>query len=390
MDAHSLGRYLRESREARELTLDDAVSRLRIRARILQSFEEGEFNVEDFSQVQIRGFMRNYARFLGLDEDLVVQYYESSQQNHQRRRGRRGGKRRGRRSVPEIELPAGRSITDTNPHLPRVTMGEQNEDKQRRLLRLFNTMVVILVALAALLVIVFVVTQLVDTSEGASPPASGQGILGQLPAPPTNTRAPTFTPRPAATIQVQTRPQQFSGRGVAVSIETTQRTWIRLTTDDNLQINRMVLPGEFLEYQALEEIYLNASNADALVVVHNGSPQGTFGGRGQAVEVWFRNGDMDILTGPGFDPTSPFTATPPPTSDFLASTLIAAQTPSNTPGPSPTPSDTPTITPTPSETLTPTITPTPSDTPTPTPTAILPPRETPVPVDPTPTKAPGT
>jgi cytoskeletal protein RodZ len=73
MDAHSLGRYLRESRESRELTLDDAVDTLKIRRIVLESFEQGDFNVVDASPVQVRGFLRNYARYLSLDEDLVIQ-----------------------------------------------------------------------------------------------------------------------------------------------------------------------------------------------------------------------------------------------------------------------------------------------------------------------------
>ena len=92
MDAYSLGRYLQEAREARELTLDDAVSTLKIRLHILESFENGEFNIADVSQVQLRGFIRNYARFLGLDDDLIIQYYESSL-HEPRRRGRRRERR---------------------------------------------------------------------------------------------------------------------------------------------------------------------------------------------------------------------------------------------------------------------------------------------------------
>lgn len=62
MDALALGRYLREAREAKELTLDDAERTLRIRQRVLEAFELGDFRVMDASPVQIRGFIGNYAR----------------------------------------------------------------------------------------------------------------------------------------------------------------------------------------------------------------------------------------------------------------------------------------------------------------------------------------
>ena len=56
MDAEALGRFLRENREARELTLDDAEQALRIRRRVLEAFEQGDFEVTGASQIQIRGF----------------------------------------------------------------------------------------------------------------------------------------------------------------------------------------------------------------------------------------------------------------------------------------------------------------------------------------------
>ncbi|MEQ8672018.1 MAG: helix-turn-helix domain-containing protein [Aggregatilineales bacterium] len=436
MDPLALGRYLRESREAKELSLDDAVSQLKIRRHILEAFEQGEFTFTDVSQVQTRGFLRNYTRFLGLDEERVALYYESALQHETRRgkeRGRRGRgnnsrrSRREKRESQELVPIAAKSITDTDPNLPAVTINI--DPGPGRFSRLVNTLLILLVAAAALAVIGFVVLQLINQAPSFVDDG-GRTILGQLPPTATYTNAPTFTPRP--TDEENTGLEQvYDGRGVAVTIETQQRTWLRLTTDNNVQINRLVLPGEVLEYRAQDEIIMNASNAEALIIIYNGNLQGSFGGRGQAVDVTFTEANRTIQTGPGFAPTSEFTPTFTPTSDVLAATLLSAQTPSVTPGPSPTPTNTPTITSTPTITLTPsvtftpsstptasdtptitatpsdtstpsntpTITPTPTNTatpsatltpsitPTPSPTAILPPRQTPE--NPTPTKEGG-
>src|SRR5882762_2884133 len=78
MDAQALGRYLRESRETKEITLEEAEHSLKIRRRVLESFELGRFTFSDATNVQTRGFIRNYARYLGLDDDRVVTYYESA------------------------------------------------------------------------------------------------------------------------------------------------------------------------------------------------------------------------------------------------------------------------------------------------------------------------
>jgi hypothetical protein len=412
MDAHALGRYLRESREARELTLDDAVSALKIRRPILEAFEQGDFGSIDASPVQLQEFIRNYANYLGLDENVILSYYESSlrEPRRRKRREKRKDSRRSRtkRSTQDV-APVVRSITDTNPSLPRATYGDQIDSSERRIGGFINTLAAVLVAVAAVAIIGFVLIQLLAQPENTI--QQQRDILGQLPSTATFTAAPSFTPRVIVS-EIPNVQQDFSGTGVAVTIETTERTWMRVLTDGNQQIARLVLPNETLEYRARQEILLTASNADALNIVYNGNQQGSFGGRGQAVDITFTTENLRISTGPGFDPTSEFTATALPTSDQLVATLIAAQTPSATPGPSPTPTitntptitqtpsdtptatDTPTITPTPSDTATatntptitptPTITQTPSDTPTPTVTAILPPR---VPLlTPTPTK----
>ena len=402
MDAQALGRYLRESREAKELTLDDAEQALRIRRRTLESFEQGEFRIADASVVQIRGFLGNYARYLGLDEEKILQYYEVALQDEARRQ-QRGSRRRSKKSrVPEPR--AARAITDTNPTLPAVPPGELAQQRRWFRRNLLNVVVSLLVGVAALSVIIFVSMQLLDTGEEAIVVSPQVPLLIAQSQEPADTPVPTFTPLPA--IFGPTQPPRatpiFSGQGGRGTIETTPRTGVQHATDGIEQFAGLLVPGQAIEYPANREITLTASNARALVVTWNGQPQGVLGGRGQKVDIVFTQDDVSISSGPGFDPTSAFSPTPIPTSEIDVGALVAALTPTSTPGPSPTPSNTPTITPTPSDTPTPshtpTITPTPSDkptpnknptntptptltltpsiTPTPSPTAILPPRVT--------------
>ena len=194
MDAQALGRYLRETREAKELTLDEAEHALRIRRRILESFELGDFDLPDFAAIQIRGFIRNYARYLGLDEDRVVSYYEESllEATHPKRlSGRKGGGRKKDKRDSQTALPtapvAPRRVTDTPPSLPAVTIPTAPET--RRGIGLFALLLRLLIAVAAVAVIAFVVVQLLQTNEDV-PPVPQSDILGDLPS------SPTFTPRP--------------------------------------------------------------------------------------------------------------------------------------------------------------------------------------------------
>jgi hypothetical protein len=430
MDVYALGRYLRETREARELTLEQAESQLKIRRHVLEGFEQGDFQPGDLSPVQLRGMIRNYATFLGLEADRVLLLYDSALNGTGRRkrgtsaesrgagdqripadrppsassappvarpatesrragRGRRTGRksRAHRRLIAEQEaaltaaLNTPRSITDTNPSLPRVSLGERRELDTRRIARILNTLIIIVIALAAIGVILFVVAQLIQQSQSSVIASDDNPILADFPLTPTFTLAPTFTPRPTDP-QIASAPvQNYTGSGVAVTIEAAQRTWLRVLTDGNTQIARLVLPGEVLEYRAQDLILVNASNARALNVIYNGEQQGSFGLRGQAVEIRFGETEMDIMTVAGFGPTPLASPTATSTADSLAATLIFLQTPSPTEGPSPTPTQTPTATTTPPASATPTISPTPSITftPSPSPTATVTPGPSPTP-----------
>jgi cytoskeletal protein RodZ len=167
MDTYSLGRYLRETRETKERTLEEAVAALKIRRHILERFEQGDFSTGELSPVQIR-FIRNYARFLELDQDLIVQYYEAAISDGKRRKPKRK-KRKEARSAPGVPV-APRSITDTPPSLPRVTLGEQRDTAEQQWSRLFNALIMVLVGGAALAVIVFVGVQLFRQPEDTVEP----------------------------------------------------------------------------------------------------------------------------------------------------------------------------------------------------------------------------
>ena len=106
MDAYSLGQYLREAREANEIEIADVVAKLRIRQPILESFEAGEFEVRGVPEIQIRGLLRIYARFLELDEDHVLLLYD--QMRFALEKGRHGGRGRRRRQLSHLRSPSAR------------------------------------------------------------------------------------------------------------------------------------------------------------------------------------------------------------------------------------------------------------------------------------------
>ncbi|MCS7055871.1 MAG: helix-turn-helix domain-containing protein [Thermoflexales bacterium] len=71
-----LAQRIRDARNARGITLDQAEQATRIRRRYLEAIEAG-----DFAQLPDgppgRGFVRNYARYLGLDPEAAIKLFEA-------------------------------------------------------------------------------------------------------------------------------------------------------------------------------------------------------------------------------------------------------------------------------------------------------------------------
>lgn len=73
----SIGRTLRDAREAQGMTQEDAAARLRLMHRQIAAMEADEF--ESLGQpVFARGFVRNYARLLGLKPEMLLAHMEGA------------------------------------------------------------------------------------------------------------------------------------------------------------------------------------------------------------------------------------------------------------------------------------------------------------------------
>lgn len=73
----SLGSYLRKEREARHLSVAEMAQTTRIPVRILKHLENDQFDALP-ADVFVRGYLRAYARVLGVDEGYVLERYGSN------------------------------------------------------------------------------------------------------------------------------------------------------------------------------------------------------------------------------------------------------------------------------------------------------------------------
>ena len=366
MDGYSLGLMLREAREAKEISLDDAVAQLRIRRAVLEEFETGEFDIDGLPEVQARGLLRIYARYLALDEERMLLLYDQMRvaQEKSRRKGLR------RRPAP----PAGETRPGTQP-LQELQLADQRSAGVSRLLR---GLAILLLSAAALAVIAFVTVQLAAVDNGAQLLADPTATATR----PTDTPAPSATPLPPS--PTASNRAQYSGSGVLVSLLATQRGWLQISVDGIEQYAGLAAPGALLEYSALSEIRVTAGNALGLDVIWNGQQQQPLGGRGQRADIIFTLDEAVVTLGPSGAPTQAATvATRPPalatpTQPAAVSRPKASSrltTAASRPKASPLPTSAQVAaTPLPSESPRPAHTPTITDTPLP--TAILPPRVT--------------
>jgi len=401
-ETEALGQRLREAREAKELTLQEVEQATRIRIKFLEALETG--NYSNMTPVQAQGFLRNYARYLGLDLELLLRELDASAgSSGSRRRSRRGRSRTesAGATVPPLASPQPGSAP-APPRVPRAPRARRS---------FVRNMLSIVVAGAVVTALIIGGTRLIDSLvatetqsgpvaiETLSPPPpteslagsgegldSGEGSEGSLPQPDTS---PTVTQH--------FTPPLLTGTSVNVTIEITQESWVRITADGVVQHEGMAYTGEILNFSGRQSIGVRASNAAGLKLTVNNQPQGRLGERGELFEYTFTlagaapptpppeglpSGD-EFSSGIGLTPaTLSFTASP------VGAALLFTATPTEPPLPTPTlpldPGDLSvlgaiTITPLPGATIRPTDTPppppislTPSPrSPTATPTATL-------------------
>jgi cytoskeleton protein RodZ len=111
----TVGQELRQAREARSLSIDQAAAATRIRPHYIRALESGEFSALP-SVAQARGFLRAYAGYLGLDVEPLLALLDSKETAPAAARTEASPP-----GEPEIELPeeAAATFLDVGERLQR-------------------------------------------------------------------------------------------------------------------------------------------------------------------------------------------------------------------------------------------------------------------------------
>jgi cytoskeletal protein RodZ len=303
-----LGELLRETRESKGISLAEVEEVTRIRQRFLQALEEEDFAALP-GEVFARGFLRNYAMYLGLDPQQVAAMRTGQQ-----------GRADGRGS--------------TFSRLPTDSMTFQWMDlSMRRPAPLFS-----LDLLAGTLIILgllafggwwaynqYLVPLLEATPTpvvAAAPTVPPDAVASPGPS---ATLAPTFTPTPTIT------PTPLFYTGVTVELVIHERSWLQVIVDDVKVFEGILETGERRNWGGEERVVVRCGNAGGVEIIVNGKSHGLLGEQGQVVDrEWRKAPSPDALA--------------PPTiaaGETLTDTVQATSTPLQPPPPPGTPSPAP-------------------------------------------------
>lgn len=228
-EAIPFGAWLRQQREMREITLREISDATKISLRYLQALEDERFDLLP-AIVFAKGFLRQYAKYVGLDSDEAVNRFLVA--------------RRGDEPEPDDEE------RDRSEPIPLRGSG---------LGPWKNVLLVALVA-AVLLALVFLVPRLMHngTSGGGATPPPGV-------APPEVRKPPMPAPPPPP-------PKSAEQVPLTVTLDFRQDCWVEASVDGEPRVAEMRVQGESLQLQAQKKVDLRLGDAGAVDIEVNGKP----------------------------------------------------------------------------------------------------------------------
>jgi cytoskeletal protein RodZ len=242
----ALGDRFREAREARGLALSDAAEQIRIRSVYLAAIEDENWSAIG-APVYVRGFLRTYARYLGLDPEEAVGLFNQT-----------------------LGSPASGNGDDSE---------EPNGGGRRG--RWGSTLTWIAATVAVLLIAFVVYNELTMRRSGAtvvqSTPANQTSA-----SPEASATATSASPSPAAT------PAPAAGLGGANSIALvlSAPSWLRVTVDGNVSMEGTFPPGTSKTFHGKNAL-VRIGNAGGVEIYIDGKDVGKLGKAGDVVEHAF-------------------------------------------------------------------------------------------------------
>jgi cytoskeletal protein RodZ len=206
-----IGNSLREARVRRGVDFAQAELGTKIRGKYLRALEEEQFSLLP-AQTYVKGFLRTYAEYLGLDGQLYVDEYNS------------------------------RFVTGADDHEPRIRRSHARPQRRTRHLET-NVVLVVLAAIAVVTVIVISAWKASGGGDHATPPTAGRApstsTTSRVPPPLLAVKATEGSAHVIARRSTATGDVVFDGtvsKGDKTVAIRGRLLWVSISSPDNLHI----------------------------------------------------------------------------------------------------------------------------------------------------------
>ena len=249
-----IGEQLSRARQRLGLTTTQVAERLRIRTMFVEALEREEWEtIGEF--VYVRGFLKNYARLLGLDPAALAKQLNLEY-------------------APEIAAP--------RPSLEALGgsgFSSMRPDSDRESRRWLRWVLGSLTAIAGVLVIMVTIS-VVGIFAPRATRANGVPQSGLQ-------SAPIQQAAPAPNLMDTTGETQNNGSGVNLRLQLTQPSWLSVTVDGKRVVYETLPAGTIRDFHGVREITLRAGNAGGVVAKIDGRDLGKLGLAGQVEDRVF-------------------------------------------------------------------------------------------------------
>ncbi|HFC12055.1 MAG TPA: helix-turn-helix domain-containing protein [Anaerolineae bacterium] len=294
-----IGNILYAARIAKQVTLDQAHQRLKIQKTYLSAMEKGHFELLP-TAVHARGYLKNYAKFLELDPQPLLDNYKEQLASikHKPRRATTNG-------TGTVHPNGDTSFFDPVNMQLNPMRGGTNAESVLRLIIIFALLAAIILVASRFFVAqnpdrsfgpVETVTHfyrsviLGETPETAAEIAPQEAAIEESAEPDLNNPLLIETSRNVVDdADIPTAVPNFNcplnEEVMTIKIDATERVWMQLYIDGDLQVQDNVKAGESLEYIAEKNFRINTGNAYAIYVTVNNEPLGRLGNPQQVQDI---------------------------------------------------------------------------------------------------------
>ncbi|MBR4152948.1 MAG: DUF4115 domain-containing protein [Selenomonadaceae bacterium] len=264
-----VGYTLRQERERQNLSIEDIEQGTSIRVLYIEAIENGEYDKLP-GTIYTKGFIKNYAKFLGLDADEMVKKFMGDI-----------AELSGANDPPVAEEnPAQVAVkkTDTkSAKQEKKSLGYSIEEESRRPSSgiLIIAAVVLIAALAGVAWSFLSSSGGEDVAKVETPTEQTQPVTPAEEPPPVDnpTTVASNNPAPADSVQIQAR---FN-----------DRCWLLVTVDGVVVQEGVVEGGQTLTWEGKDNVNFRLGNAGAVEFFQGGKSLGVLGGVGDVVDKTF-------------------------------------------------------------------------------------------------------